>query len=353
MATNLPLWYDITMTLTLLITLLFVATQPKLPNTPAVISFILAIIASLLLGLAPVDAGTDRLNYYDMFSNADMYLHDGFRDILFIKYAKYCYDLTGNVTSCFLISALIYVSAYIYFYRQSCPNRYFYLFLIASLALGFSGYHYNTLRAGLAIAFALIAIAKDQNKISFIVFSILAAGMHISAILIIASYYATSIFQNTKYLYYLWAVMLIALLGGVFDSLEYFTSQISLGDTTRFDGYLSGESEKYEAGLRLDFIAYSLIPIIIGWLYINRLKYKNLYYIHIYNTYILSNAIWLIFNKIPFTDRVAYLSWIFIPFILIFPICDDSNNSIKRKKAILFGCSIIVVGITFYLRYIR
>ncbi|MFK8059994.1 MAG: hypothetical protein AB8B78_07880 [Polaribacter sp.] len=52
-----------------------------------------------------------------------------------------------------------------------------------------------------------------------------------------------------------------------------------------------------------------------------------------YNTFLLSNTIWMYFIYIKYTDRVAYLSWVLIPFLLIHPIV-YSKNIVNQSKFI-------------------
>ena len=93
------------------------------------------------------------------------------------------------------------------------------------------------------------------------------------------------------------------------------------------------------------FLEYSLIQ-----------NYKDEYYIHIYNTYLFCNACWLIFSKMPSNDRIAYLSWVFIPFILLYPILNNSQSAsgfIRNKKILMLGLISIIVGVNLFLKYIR
>lgn len=344
-----PELFRISMLVILSFTMFFALTQREIPDTPILFGFIASIAMIYFLGMAPAsdEIGLDRLTYEDMFLHSDIYLRDGFRDILFILYAKICYSLCGNSTGCFIISAALYVAAYLYFYKKACPKKYLYLFIIGSLAMGFTSYHYNVLRAGLAIACVLIAISKNQNKYISILFSCLAIGIHATTGLIVFGYIIANKFNNTKYYYLLWVTMLLLLFLGAFNSLSHILTPLTTVADNRFEGYLSGGVSEYQVGLRLDFIIYSLIAIIAGWYYLYLNRYKDSYYIKLYHTYLICNACWLVFNKIPFTDRIAYLSWFLIPIIVLYPLL--SNNNIKHKKSILMAGSLIIVGIAMYI----
>ena len=74
-------------------------------------------------------------------------------------------------------------------------------------------------------------------------------------------------------------------------------------------------------GFRWDFVAYSLLPIVVGWYYIYVKKFKDGMYTHLYCTYIIANSVWLLVIGAFFTDRFAYLSWCLIPILLMLPLC--------------------------------
>lgn len=330
-------------------TLFIVCIHDAIPRTPVIVSIIVTIIMVYFFGMAPAteDIGLDRLNYEDMFLNADSYIQDGMRDTLFFIYAGACFGLCGNTTGCFIISAFLYVFAYLYFYKKACPTKHFYLLLIGSLALGYTAYHYNVLRAGLAIACMLVAMSKGQNKYVTIGFTVLAMGIHLTSGVIALGYIVASKYSKTKYYYVFWVLMLLCLLIGVFNSLSNIVTPLSTIGGGRFEGYLTRESSYYKAGLRLDFIVYSLIPIVAGWYYIFRRNFQDKYYIKLYHTYVFCNACWLMFNKIPYTDRIAYLSWFLIPILLLYPLL--SNKVIPHKKTLFLISALLVVGIALYI----
>lgn len=350
-----PFWFDIIMCITLFFTM-FVALPPtKIPNVHPIFIIFVACVAILQLGLAPATeiVGTDRPAYAYMFTHADQLYNWGFRDVGFTYYLKLCDSLIGTAKGGFLISATIYVIAHIYFYSKSFNHYILYVLLLSFLSLGFSNHHYNVLRAGLSISLLLIAFSKNQKRTWRVIFSLLAISFHISSLLVVVGYIVTEFLKNTKLLYCIWGIMFIALLAGLFDSFQEYLGLFSYIDDNRIDVYLSGNDYDYKVGLRLDFITYSVFPIIVGAYYVYKRKYIDKYYIHIYNLYLLINACWLIFSKMPHNDRMAYLSWCFIPFILLYPIFNDTKNIIAHKKLLLTGLTMIIVGINMYLKYLR
>lgn len=353
-----PEWFDGIMTFLLYGLLFIVIPYNKIPRIPTAVPVVIGILAVIFLGFAPPIemVGTDRPTYAYMFSHADEYLKSGFRDVGFTYYLKLCDILTNSTTGGFVISACIYVFANFYFLRKSTPDRYVLMVLLCFLSLGFTNHYYNVLRSGLCISFLLIAFSKNQSKIKSVIFSLLAVSFHSSGLLVIAGYLVTHIFKKTKFLYLFWIIMLVALLVGIFDSFTQYIELFSSMEDERFNRYLSGNDRGYNTGLRLDFITYSLFPIVVGGYYIFKRNYKDEYYIHIYNTYLFCNACWLIFSKMPSNDRIAYLSWVFIPFLLLYPILNSTQNAnvvIRNKKILMFVLISVIVGVNLFLKYIR
>ncbi len=352
-----PVGFDLIMAFILVITLYIAMVHKQIPRTHFLETVIIASIAILLMGLAPATetVGPDRPNYAYMFSHADKYIRDGYRDVGFTYYAKICDIITGSVTGAFLISAFIYVFATIYFYKKSCPRKYIYMVLLCFLSLGFTNHYYNVLRSGMSIALILIAVSKNQSKLTTAILSAIAVSFHVSGLLVVVGYLLTYKLKNTKILYAFWGGIFVALIIGIFDSFTQYLDLFSSMEDARLSSYLSGKDKGYKVGLRLDFIAYSFFPIIIGWYYIFRRNFKDEYYKRIYNTYLFCNACWLVISKMPFNDRLAYLSWVFIPYLLLYPILcsDEKNNFIVNRKILLFSLSVIVGGLNIFLKYIR
>jgi O-antigen/teichoic acid export membrane protein len=139
-------------------------------------------------------------------------------------------------------------------------------------------------------AILLIAISKEQNKYVTLLLFITAVSCHIVALLLILGYVATKVITDSRIWLCLWVVMVLALFMGFFDSFEQWGNAMMSLEDDRFERYLLGSSINYETGLRIDFIAYSLFPIIIGGYYTYIKKYKDVFYRHLYNTYIFCNA---------------------------------------------------------------
>lgn len=350
-----PLIYDVFIAFVLVIAIVILLCAKRIPRVSISVSLLIAIVAVILFGFAPPieSVGTDRENYARMFNYAEQYVQEGYRDMGFAYFAYLCKIFTGGAQGAFIISAIVYIFAYLYYTNKLAPFYAFFVFVICLSSLEFTNHYYNGLRAGLAISFTLIAISKNQNKYIAILFGIFAISMHISLALTIVGFLLTSKINNTKLYYLFWSVLLLALLLGVFNSFEQFASMLSSTEDKRASRYLLGGDLGYKVGLRLDFIAYSTIPIVVGAYYIYKKGVKDTYYIHLYNTYLFCNGCWLVVSKMPYNNRLAYLSWFLMPFLLAYPLLQSKDVILNNRKLKLICIMLLIAGINYSLKYLR
>ena len=90
--------------------------------------------------------------------------------------------------------------------------------------------------------------------------------------------------------------------------------------------YLTAVETHYNVGFRIDFVLYSCLPIIIGYIYQNRLHYKNEFYSLIHSTYIIANAFWVLVIRANFSDRFAYLSWFMYALVMMYPLLENPEH---------------------------
>ena len=85
--------------------------------------------------------------------------------------------------------------------------------------------------------------------------------------------------------------------------------------------YLSGLNTDWggKNGFRLDFVFYSALPVAVGYYAIYKRGLKSEMFSFLYNTYLLTNAVWMLCMYASFTNRIAYLSWGFLPVVTMYP----------------------------------
>lgn len=249
----------------------------------------------------------------------------------------------------FIIIASIYFGG-MYFLCTRIFNHRKMIALLTCLA-AFSSFSFGTngVKAGAAASIFLIAIALQHNRhgIYAIFFAILSIGFHHSMILPVIASVVCKYYHKHRHYYYLWGVcFLLAMF-----RITYFQNLFAdIGSDSSRD-YLSGVGIATK-GFRIDFVLYSAVPILLGaWLEIRKYhiseKYKDLL-----NLYMLINAVWMLCMYAEFTNRIAYLSWLMYPIVLIYPFINESalNNKLKLMKLFVWGhlCFTMFMEFVFY-----
>lgn len=205
--------------------------------------------------------------------------------------------------------------------RKLFPKNVFLAMLVFFGAFSTFSYATNGLKAGCAASLFLVALAYRENRILSFLFLILSLGFHHSMQLPIAVYLVCTFCQNTRAFLYFWVLCLIlaithitsfmGLLASYTDShgAEYLLTEAG-SSYSEFEGRL---------GFRYDFVIYSIIPIVIGYFALFKRKLVSLEYKFILNVYILTNAIWMLCMYASYTNRIAYLSWLMYPVLIIYP----------------------------------
>lgn len=268
-----------------------------------------------------------------------------------------CRDFNISTEDWFTIVSVIYIIPVIIGCHRILPNYSYTLFLAFISSFLFISNGLNGIRNGAACSIAFCAIAyamTAKSKLDWIICAILCVlsyGTHQSTIMLIVPLLLSIKFvKSVQTAMIIWAVaILMSLFLG--NTLASFVA--NLADDDRAINYLYAGSDtnamtKFSgSGFRIDFLIYSAIPIIIGW-YIVFVKNKvdRPYYI-LLNTYILSNALWVVFIRAAFSNRFAMLSWFLYPFVLIYPYIRFKSPGFNYVKSILWFQYLI----TLILRY--
>lgn len=229
----------------------------------------------------------------------------------------------------YLFISLIYFGGICFCCKTLFPKDSASTFLV--YLAGFSTYSYsiNGIKAGAAASLFLIAIALREKKKYLLtgVFLFLSLGFHHAMLMPIVAFVLCSFFKNPKFYLGFWIVcFFIAVL-----HITYFQNLfLSIGSDIddKVIDYLGEDLSTYnfsrlKSGFRLDFIIYSFIPVLIGWFAIFKKKIKSEQYAFLLNTYAFINAIWLLCMYAMFTNRIAYLSWLMYPVVLIYPLLKE------------------------------
>lgn len=307
--------------------------EEEFPTVFPLKSILLGIVVVGFITFFPADYGSDKVRYLELFENLETNTYS--KDIGWIYYNKLIKLFFNNSGVFFFITAIFYFSSNYAFLNRLVKKEYVFYLLIATVgALGFFSYGVNTIRAGIGLSFFLLAIVS-RKKFLFVLFAIFSVLIHKSMLIPIAAFFITRIYKNTKYYLWGWLAFLIVSIINVNTVSDFLKTTFAESDE-RVDIYIGVEtSELYNAGFRIDFLLYSVLPLLLGTFYIFKLKFNDKFYIHLFNVYVVVNSFWLLLIRIPFTDRFAYLSWFLIPFIVLYPMFKIENLTNRHIKLAL------------------
>lgn len=311
-----------------------------------------ALLYILLIGLYPAEPGGDKERYLLTFLNADLLINDTYKDIGWVYYNYFLKLFIGDLSWLFFtITAFIYVSSYIAISIKKFPSDYQLIFIILSFSLlGFSAYGMNTIRAGFGLSLFFWGVSQKDNNLDLkeirfsqlILFSI-SVIIHRSMLLPIFAYLFSIYFKKIKLIELFWIICLTLSIINV-DLTTYYEDFGILGGD-RVNDYLISENEDplYKTGFRLDFLIYSIFPILFVKIGVKNL-YKDNFFRVIYQSYLIGNSFWLLVIRAPYTDRFAYLSWCLIPLLIIYPLSKHLCFT-RLTKFMLISSTILLISI--------
>ena len=313
----------------------------KRPSMSHGFTLFLCVFIAVVIGLIPEESETclhDRPRYLYLFLMGED--RTGITDVGFLTYVRICRILLrDNYKLFFVLSAFIYTYGYLFFCRTLGNNErsvYPTVFVACIVAMGFLNYGVNTMRSGMALSVLLLGygFGLKQKKIPSYLLMALSCLIHSSTLLPIIAYFVSTTNIKIRWYYFLWILLFIV---SVLDIGGWVTSIIDFFHMDKLIDYVEDtEDSTYSTGFRLSFVLYSVFPIIVGYYYCFILHYKDKVYERLYKQYLFCNAIWLLFIRMAYTDRFAYLSWFLIPFVLILPATNSKIDHRYISGAFLF-----------------
>ena len=310
--------------------------QPISPYT----NMALLCIMAVLMALTPTEEGNDKY-YYMLEYLGDVPDRDN--EIGWVWYNAILRKIFGgNFILFFLFTSAFYSYSY---YRIA--KKYFskelmgYFIVMAVGSLGFTAYGGNALRAGVAISLFFYAISvtnKLRNQLPLVLLSLL---IHKSMIIPIFALIVSYFVRNRRLIESFWFFCLMFSLLNI--DLGFIFEKVGFIDQ-RVEDYSSdiGDGGDYGSKFRFDFLLYSFVPIYISNLWIKKYNYGERFYMLIYKSYVLSNAVWLLVIRIPFSDRVAYLSWFLIPLLVLYPLLTGNIRMKKPQKVVIVSMGLFI-----------
>lgn len=246
----------------------------------------------------------------------------------------------NDVWVLFLVLAVCYTVCQLLASKLLSPSHYGVLFLIIVLSFSFWGYGVNGARNGAAIGLVMLGMIK-RNIVWTPILFLLGISLHGSVLLPIAAYCLNFAYSKSKSYVIVWCVCVVL---SLFVS-DFLTETLTIGDfiDDRRVAYLTNKFDKStgemfaSTGYRWDFVIYSAIPIILGYIQIKKKVVTDRIYIVLFNTYCICNSFWLFTIYVPYNNRFAYLSWFLFPILVTYPFISqpgrlsDKNVSNVRK----------------------
>ena len=304
------------------------ASQAIKGNKTFIPALVLIIFLSWMIGMRPYsgffgDSYLYRHLYY--FLNYDNLSEPGNTEIGYFYLMKFCHDLGLDAHGLFLVIAILHFGSDLWACTRLFRNNVWVGVLTVIGTFCFYGYVQNGIRNGLACSILLLGlsflIGNKKEKIVGIAICLLATSLHKSVTLPFLMCCLSIVwFRKFDWAYKFWmASILISLVAG--GAVTGFFN--SLGFDDRMASYTSQSLYMHQfsrTGFRWDFLLFSTMPILLGYHIIKKKGIRDRKYELLLNTYILSNAFWVMVIRSSFSNRFAYLSWFMYGVVLIYPL---------------------------------
>lgn len=314
----------------------------------------LAIMLTLFIGLRPLSGLGDTGTYYNTFKAISLvgyeYTNKQLSEPVFYVPMRWFAQTTGIYTF-FVCVAMVYICGYWFAAKRLFGTYQFYCFLMILASFGFLAGGVNGIRIGMALSLFFLAISFHERRILMIVLCLLALGTQKSTGILIGAAFIAWFIKKPKLWLAVWFLSIAAsyVLG---DSAQGLIAGLGIQDD-RFTDYLTADDSMNEqfskVGWRWDFLIYSALPVVFGWYFIFKRRFKDNFYIWIFSIYLIANSFWLFLIRIPFTNRFASLSWSLMPLIFIYPFFKEYFWEAGKQQKYLGMTILIYFLITFIL----
>lgn len=291
-------------------------------------TIILVVCTSIIIGLRPnsgkyfVDMGNYVSYYVDIYEGLPFTFNWDSDNIVFDNLFVWWASERLGIHKFFLLIATIYFGGAYLGIRKLFPNDKLVAYLVFLAAFSTFSYATNGIKAGAAASLFLCAMGYRKNLIICIPLVLISWGFHHSMILPVAAFGLTLIIRNCSIYFLGWFVCLILAATNIQEFSLYFARFI----TEHGAEYLTTTevSEGLKVGLRVDFIIYSSVPVLVGiyTLFIKEIKVSSLYK-QLLNLYLCTNGVWMLCMYANYTNRIAYLSWFLYPIVLVYPFLQE------------------------------
>lgn len=265
--------------------------------------------------------------YYEYICRGGTY-KSAKNELSFSYLTQICANFGLSVKGYFGVITLLYLFPIIWTCRLLFKGNEYLGFICCCVSFAFYSGAGAILRNGLGCSFAMLAIAlwlegNNKQKILSVIIGVIAFYFHHSVIIMIASFLISYyVVKKPSMAIIIWMASIVLSIA-VGRSLGVMAS--SFFEDQRLNSYVNTGLEENNftgfshSGFRWDFLIYSSSGVLMIWYVTIYRRVKDKIYQMIANTYIIANSIWIILIYALFSDRFARLSWVILPFILIYP----------------------------------
>ena len=290
------------------------------------------------IGLRPVsadyfvDMDTYDVTYNVMMGSDFVYIGGEGSNLLFDSLFSFMASMGIPSTYFFLVIAAIYFICISWACSLIFPNDRLTSIIVYLSAFSTYAYATNGIKAGAAAALFLVALAFYQRRewILVVLFSLLSLGFHYSMVVPVTAFLVCLVIKNPRVILGVWVASFFLSLFHITFFQEMFASIMNEHGAEYLLGG-GGYVKEIFGGFRIDFVLYSIIPMVVGIIAIEKKKIESESYVFLLNLYTLINAVWLLCMYSDYTNRIAYLSWLLYPIVLIYPFLNEEWEGPRYK----------------------
>ena len=312
--------------------------------------YLLLLFVLLFMGFRPVKYSNwfgDMVNYRTLFNSyAAGEPARTSQDVLFNYFTKFCSSIM-SIKAYFALCTVIYIYPMYKISKEFFKEYWYYSFLIFLVSFSFWAYGVNGMRNGMATSLFLLGVCY-RKKIPLMIFTfIIASSIHQTVVLPILAYAISNFYNKPKLFIYGWIASIPLSIG--FGSLwEMMFASLGFGGDR--SGYLTSEADPNtfsSTGFRWDFLIYGASAVFTGWYFIFKRKFEDKTYNHLFNTYVICNAFWILVIRANYSNRFAYLSWFMMGIVIIYPFL--MQNFFKNHHIVVGRVVLLYFGFTYFM----
>ena len=288
--------------------------------------------------------------YHGLYKNTIFVFNTETDNLIFDNYIAWVGAKDLGTTFFFFSIAVIYFICTYIACKRMFPRDTLAAYLVFLAAFSTFSYGTNGIKAGAAASIFLMAMSYRNNLKICIPLMLVSWGVHHSMTVPIIAFVLTCLYKNPKVYFVGWCFCLLIAITRITFFQNLFAEILS--DSNGIN-YLNDVNSDWggKSGFRIDFVIYSIMPILIGYwaIYKKKIQLSKLY-IQLLNLYITINGTWLLCMYANFTNRIAYLSWFLYPIILIYPFLNENWGQSRYKT--FSKVMLIHLGFTLFMKFI-